>query len=92
MRKQWRRSADLSGKNKGADQLRSYCEADLHLYFRLGNNPVFSRRSSFLKHIKDLLSGVGSSPTLATCETSQVLLAGVPGVFFSGVLPFSPTY
>ena len=37
------------------------------------------------------VSGVGSSPALATCETSQVLLAGVPGGF-SPVLPFSPTY
>ena len=27
------------------------------------------------------VSGVGSSPALATCETSQVLLAGVPGGF-----------
>ena len=27
------------------------------------------------------VSGVGSSPALATCETSQLLLAGVPGVF-----------
>ena len=27
------------------------------------------------------VSGVGSSPALATCETRQVLLAGVPGVF-----------
>ena len=35
--------------------------------------------------------GVGSSPALATCETSQVLLAGVPGGF-PGVLPFRPTY
>ena len=25
-----------------------------------------------------------------TCETSQVLLARVPGVFFRGVLPFLP--
>ena len=30
------------------------------------------------------LSGVGSSPALATCETSQVLLAGVPGGFSRG--------
>ena len=37
------------------------------------------------------MSGVGSSPTLATCETSQVLLAGVSGGF-PGVLPFRPTY
>ena len=27
------------------------------------------------------VSGVGSSPALATCETSQVLLAGVSGDF-----------
>ena len=27
------------------------------------------------------MSGAGSSPALATCETSQVLLAGVPGGF-----------
>ena len=29
-------------KNKGADQLRSYCEADLRLCFRIDKNPVFS--------------------------------------------------
>ena len=27
------------------------------------------------------VSGVGSSPALATCETRQILLAGVPGGF-----------
>ena len=37
------------------------------------------------------MSGVGSSPALATCETRQVLLAGVSGGF-PGVLPFRPTY
>ena len=37
------------------------------------------------------MSGVGSSPALATCETSQVLLAGVSGGF-PGVLPVRPTY
>ena len=37
------------------------------------------------------MSGVGSSPALATCETSQVLLVGVSGGF-PGVLPFRPTY
>ena len=36
------------------------------------------------------VSGVGSSPTRVQCETSQALLAGVPGVFVFGVLPFSP--
>ena len=35
-------------ENKGADQLRSYCEADLRLCFRIGNNPVFSRRGSYI--------------------------------------------
>ena len=34
------------------------------------------------------VSGVGSSPALATCET---MLAGVSGGF-PGVLPFRPTY
>ena len=37
------------------------------------------------------VSGVGSSPALAACETSQVLLVGVTGGF-PGVLPFCPTY
>ena len=37
------------------------------------------------------VTGVGSSPALATCETSQVLLAGGSGGF-PGVLQFRPTY
>ena len=37
------------------------------------------------------MTGVGSSPALATCETSQVLLAGVSGGF-PGVHLFGPTY
>ena len=32
----------LSSENKGADQLRSYCEADLRLCFRICKIPVFS--------------------------------------------------
>ena len=45
-----------------------------------------------LKHLcLTAVSGVGSSPALATCETSQVLLADVSGGF-PGVLPFRPTY
>ena len=31
---------------KGADQLRSYCEADLRLCFRICKKPVFSERGS----------------------------------------------
>ena len=40
---------------------------------------------SALNHLT-AVSGVGLSPALATCETSQVLLAGVLGSFH-GVLP-----
>ena len=36
-------------ENKGADQLHSYCEADLRLCFRIGKNPVFSRCGSFFQ-------------------------------------------
>ena len=33
---------DTCSENKGADQLCSYCTADLHLCFCIGKNPVFS--------------------------------------------------
>ena len=36
------------------------------------------------------VSGVGSSPALATCETSQVPLAGVSGGFSRGSPVFAP--
>ena len=36
----------LCSENKGADQLRGYCKADLCLCFRTCNKPVFSRRGS----------------------------------------------
>ena len=36
----------------------------------------------FFFNLCTAVSGVGSSPALATCETSQVLLVGVPGVSF----------
>ena len=55
----------------------------------MGKVAVFKRSKSF-DHLTTV-SGVGSSPALATCETSQVLLAGVSGGF-PGVLPFRPTY
>ena len=56
---------------------------------RVGKGAVFQRSLSF-DHLT-AVSGVGSSPALATCETSQVLLACVSGGF-PGVLPFRPTY
>ena len=34
-------------ENKGADQLRSYCKADLRLCFRIGKNPVFNDVAHF---------------------------------------------
>ena len=58
--------------------------------------PVAERvRSLYFSALNHLIispvSGVGSSPALATRETSQVLLPGVSGGF-PGVLPFSPTF
>ena len=35
-------------KNKGADQLRGYREADLRLCFRICKNPFFARRGSVI--------------------------------------------
>ena len=37
----------LCSKNKGADQLRGYREADLRLCFRICKKPVFSRGGSY---------------------------------------------
>ena len=51
---------------------------------------VRSLNFSALNHLT-AVSGGGSSPALATCETSQALLVGVSGGF-PGVLPFRPTY
>ena len=36
----------LCSENKGADQLRGDCEADLRLCFRICKNPVFSQRDT----------------------------------------------
>ena len=38
----------LCSENKGADQLRSYCEADLHLCFCLCRLLVFSCEGSYM--------------------------------------------
>ena len=46
-------------------------------------------RALFLNHLT-AVSGVGSSPALATCETSQVLLADVLGGFSRGPPVFAP--
>ena len=49
----------------------------------------FQRFKSF-DHLT-AVTGVGSSPALAKCETSHVLLAGLSDGF-PGVLPFCPTF
>ena len=49
----------LCSENKGADQLRGYREADLHLCFRICKKPVFSQQGSFDKY-----SNTGASHTL----------------------------
>ena len=41
----------LCGENKGAGQLRSYCEADLRLCFRICRKLVFSQRGSYLSKV-----------------------------------------
>ena len=55
----------------------------------VGKVAEFQRSQSF-DHLT-AATCVGSSPALAICETSHVLLAGVPGGIL-GVLPFRPTY
>ena len=47
--------------------------------------------AEWIRSLNFTVTGVGSSPAPATCEISQVLLAGVSGGF-PGVLPFRPTY
>ena len=41
----------LCGKNKGACQLHSYCEADLRLCLRICKKLVFSQRGSYLSKV-----------------------------------------
>ena len=46
------------------------------------------RDDQFLGKMKGRQFKNRSSPVLATCETSQALLVGVPGVFFAGFYRF----
>ena len=39
-------------ENKGADQLRTYCAADMPLCFRTCKKPVFSQRGSTINGVK----------------------------------------
>ena len=56
---------------------------------RVGKVAGFQHSLSF-DHLT-AVTGEGSSPALATCETNHVLLAGLSGGF-PGVLPFRPTF
>ena len=47
-------------ENKGADQLRGHCEADLRLCFQMCKNPVFSRRGSYLVLLINLPEGLSN--------------------------------
>ena len=49
-------------------------------------------RALFHNHFNHLtvVSGVSSRLTMSTCETGQVLLAGVPGGFSRGTPVFAP--
>ena len=62
-------------ENKDADQLRSYCAADLRLCFRIYKNPVFSRRGS------NIPSLVGLHRTVVV----KVMIEAVASLRSSGV-------
>ena len=57
--------------------------------FEVPASETFSVRSP-LEYGPVRILNLGSSPTLATCETSQVLLAGVSGGFARGYPVFAP--
>ena len=59
------------------------CLSYLLLFHASRGRAVMSAVSLSLSHLT-AVSGVGLSPALATYETSQVLLAGVPGGFSRG--------
>ena len=65
------------------------CSSQLSIKFKLAAPMAERLRALFLNHLT-AVSGVGLSPALATCETSQVLLAGVPGGFSWGYPIFAP--
>ena len=53
----------MCSENKGADQLRSYCEADLHLCFHIGRLLVFLMQRLMYK-IDSKLNGYEFQPGL----------------------------
>ena len=54
----------ICSENKGADQLHSYCTANLSLCFRTCKMQVYSRRSSiyFQGEMPEFMAGTGGEP------------------------------
>ena len=65
-----------------------FCSRHLGHMTKMAATPIYGKNPSKIFFLT-AVTGVGSIPALATCETSQVLLAGVSGGF-PGVLPFRP--
>ena len=61
----------LCSENKGADQLRSYCAADLRLCFRICKKPVFSQRGSFVV-------GTGTEQEIICYNECKVIYVTLP--------------
>ena len=72
------------------------CSLHMSLTVATKNAGLVAERLRVLFLLKSLdhltaVCGVGTNPALATCETSQILLADVPDVFFfSGFSRFRP--
>ena len=91
-------------ENKGADQLRGYCEADLRLCFRIRRLLVFSKAahiyihfvrdpdhtSNEMKNAESPLCLVCVRPPLWPHVRQAKFCLPVCQVVFLGVLPFSP--
>ena len=60
-------------ETKGADQLHSFCEADLRLCFRLGKNLVFSRCGSYFPNEDVFSCRVALTGTCFLCLYSKCI-------------------
>ena len=69
---------NLCSENKGADQLRSYREADLRLCFRICKKPVFSRGGSFLN--THVVRSFGSNVTASSKLHNFILIFLFPNL------------
>ena len=71
-------------ENKGTDQLRSYCAADLRLCFRICKRPVFSQRDSYDPHHEKILfmhqSVVTTAPHRQGLEGFGIFVQQIPAM------------